>query len=210
MIVHDVPQRSAEWHALRVGKLTGTGAQDMLAKIKTGEAAARRDLRVRLVCERLTGVSQEDSYVSPAMQRGADKEADAFAAYEALTGLVARSVGFVSHDTLPAGCSPDGQVENFKGLLEAKCPKTATHIGYLRDGRMPSVYMPQITHNLWITGAEWCDFFSFDDRLPEPLQCFRVRVLREDVDFAAYELLVRQFLREVEEECIALNALAVA
>lgn len=210
MIVHAVEQRSPEWHALRVGKLTGTGAGDMLAQIKTGEAAARRDLRMRIVCERLTGQSQEDAYVNAAMQRGIDKEADAFAAYEALTGQMALPVGFLSHDTLPAGCSPDGQIGNFAGLLELKCPKTATHVGYLRGGKVPTAYLPQITHNLWISGAAYCDFFSFDDRLPEPLQCFHVRMERSKVDIAAYELLVVQFLRECDDEIAALNGLVAA
>ncbi len=195
---------------MRLGKLTGTCAADMLATIKTGEAAARRDLRMRLVCERLTGVSQEDVYVNAAMQRGIDKESDAFAAYEALTGQMGLPVGFVAHDSLPAGCSPDGHVGGFIGVLEVKCPKTSTHVGYIRAGKVPSAYLPQITHNLWLTGAEWADFFSFDDRLPEHLQCFRVRIKREDVDLAAYELAVRLFLGECDREIEALNGLVAA
>lgn len=210
MIILNCDQRSAEWHQARVGKLTGTAAADMLATIKTGEAAARRDLRMRLVCERLTGQSQEDTYINVAMQRGIDKEADALAAYEALTGELALPVGFVAHDTLPAGCSPDGEVNSYTGILELKCPKTATHVGYIRGGKVPAAYLPQIQHNLWITGAEWCDFFSFDDRLPEPLQCFRVRLRREDVDLKAYELLVRMFLAEVDKEIEALTGMVAA
>lgn len=201
-------QRTPEWHQARVGQLTGTCAGDMLATIKTGEAAARRDLRMRLVCERLTGQSQEDAYINAAMQRGIDKEQDAFAAYEALTGELALPVGYVAHDSLPAGCSPDGEIGNYRGILELKCPKTATHLGYLRADKMPSTYLPQITHNLWITGAEWCDFFSFDDRLPEALRCFCVRVHREDVDLNAYELTVRLFLNEIDAEIEALNSIA--
>lgn len=210
MILVTADQRTPEWHAARVGKLTGTAAADMLATIKTGEAAARRDLRMRLVCERLTGQSQEDAYINAAMQRGIDKEGDAFAAYEALTGEMAFPVGFVAHDTLPAGCSPDGEVGNYRGILEAKCPKTATHVGYLRAGKVPAAYLPQITHNLWITGAEWCDFFSFDDRLTDALQCFCIRVKRADVDLKAYELLVRMFLAEVDKEVEELTLLSGA
>lgn len=205
MIIVTTDQRTPEWHQARVGKLTGSRANDMLATIKTGEAAARRDLRMQLVCERLTGVSQEDVFVNAAMQRGIDKEADAFAAYEALTGELAGAVGFLAHDTLEAGCSPDGQVGNYRGILELKCPKTATHIGYLRSGRVPSTYMPQLTHNLWVTGAEWCDFFSFDDRLPAELQCFYRRITRESVDLNAYEELVKGFLEECDNEIAMLR-----
>ena len=153
MIIVTTDQRTPEWQGARIGKLTGSRASDMLATIKTGEAAARRDLRLQLVCEILTGQSQEDGYINAAMQRGIDKEADAFAAYEAVTGELAAPVGFLAHDTLASGCSPDGEVGGYRGILELKNPKTATHIGYLRSGKVPSLYLPQITHNLWITGA---------------------------------------------------------
>lgn len=193
-------QRTDAWRAARLGLLTGSCAADMLAKIKTGEAAARRDLRMRLVCERLTHVSQEDGYVSKDMQRGIDRERDACAAYEAATGVLVRPVGFLAHPTLSAGCSPDGEIDHYTGILEVKCPKSATHLKYLRARQVPPEYAPQILHNLWITGAAWCDFFSFDDRFPAQLQQMCVRVSRADADLKAYELLVRMFLAEVERE----------
>lgn len=187
--------------------LTGTAAADMLATIKSGEAAARRDLRMRLVCERLTGQSQENGYVNAEMQRGIDKEPDAFAAYEAATGRIVFPVGFVAHDALMAGCSPDGQIEDFAGILEVKCPKSATHLGYLRSERMPSAHLPQVLHNLWITGAKWCDFVSFDDRFPPDLQFFCVRVQRNEAEIANYEQAVLQFLTEVDNEVQAVRGL---
>ena len=179
----------------------------MLATVKTGEAAARRDLRLQIVCERLTGQSQEDGYVNAAMQRGIDKEAHAFVAYEALTGNLASVVGFLAHDTLMAGCSPDGLIGD-KGGLELKCPKSSTHLGYLRSGRVPSAYLAQITHSLWITGYDWWDFLSFDDRFPEPLQMFYRRVRRTDVDIPAYELAARLFLSEIQAEVEAVAEMA--
>jgi len=193
-------QRTPDWYAARLGRLTGSAASDMLARIKTGEAAARRDLRLRLVCERLTGQSQEDGFVSPAMQHGIDLEPVAFAAYESATGHMVNRVGFLAHDDLPAGCSPDGEIGGFVGIVELKCPKSATHLKYLRAGTVPSDYLPQITHNLWVTGAAWCDFASFDDRFPPSLQLFRVRVERNDAEIASYELMVRAFLAEVDAE----------
>lgn len=206
MIVHDVLQRSPEWRALRLGKLTGSSAADMMARIKSGEAAARRDLRMRLVCERLTGQSQEDDYQSKAMERGVALESAALAAYEAATGQIVQAVGFVEHDTLPAGCSPDGRVEDFRGLVEIKCPKSATHLRYLHTGRVPTDYLWQILHNLWITGAEWCDFVSYDDRFPPSLQLLIVRVARADVDVVEYTRNAREFLDEVAGEHAALLA----
>ncbi|MEK9723283.1 MAG: YqaJ viral recombinase family protein [Rhodospirillaceae bacterium] len=112
MTTHVVQQRTPEWFALRLGRLTASDAKDMLAVIKSGEAAARRDLRMRLVCERLTGQPSEDTYTNADMQRGVDLEPEARRAYEAHTGqLVDTRVGFISHDDCAAGCSPDGVVE---------------------------------------------------------------------------------------------------
>lgn len=198
-------QRVPAWYQARLGKLTGSVAGDMLARIKTGEAAARRDLRLRLVCERLTGTSQEDVFVNAAMQWGIDKEADAFAAYESATGHLVNRVGFLAHESLEAGCSPDGEIGGYVGIVELKCPKSATHLKYLRAGTVPSDYLPQITHNLWITGAAWCDFASFDDRFPPSLQLVRVRVERNQADIDAYELMARAFLVEVEKELAELS-----
>ncbi len=197
-------QRTPEWYQARVGLFTASRAADMLATIKSGEAAARRDLRVQLVCERLTGTSQEDAYVNSTMQRGIDKEADAFAAYEALTGNLARPCGFLAHDTLKAGCSPDGEIGGFVGLLEVKCPKTATHLSYLKTQTVPKDYLAQIVHALWITGAQWCDFVSFDDRLPEHLQVFSIRVTRNEDEIATYDTAARAFLKEIDQECESL------
>lgn len=206
MRVVTTEQRTPEWYAARLGNLSGSVAADMLATIKSGEAAKRRDLRVRLVTERLTGQAQEDGFTSDAMRRGIEKEPDAFAAYEQLTGLMAWPVGFLAHDTLRAGCSPDGMIDDYAGIIELKCPKSATHLDYLKAGRAPSTYLPQITHNLWITGAAWCDFVSFDDRFPSALQTIRYRVNRADVDIAAYETAAVAFLAEVDAEVASLTA----
>lgn len=203
--VVDVAQRSPEWFSARCGRLTGSRAKDMLATIKTGEAAGRRDYRLELVCERLTGTVQEDGFVSDAMQRGIDKESAAFAAYEALTGHMASLSGFLAHNEWLAGVSLDGYVGDFVGLLEVKCPKTATHVKWMQGGKMPSEHLAQVTHALWVTGAEWCDFLSFDDRLPEDLQTFLVRVDASSVDLQAYQQQALTFLAEVEREVAALK-----
>jgi putative phage-type endonuclease len=203
----DAEQRSPEWFAARAGRLTGSRACDMLATIKSGEAAARRDYRMQLVCERLTGQPQEDGFVNAAMQRGIDLEPKAFAAYEALTGAVAVRTGFLAHTSLLAGCSLDGHVDGFTGIVEIKCPKSATHLRYLRDGLVPKDYLPQITHNLWITGAAYCDFLSFDDRFPPEMQVFYVRVFAKDCDVPAYETQALKFLAEVETEVNAIKTM---
>lgn len=203
----DAPQRSEEWFAARLGRLTGSRAGDMLATIKSGEAAARRDLRTQLVCERLTGQVQEEPFVNAAMQRGIDCEPLAFAAYEAQTGTLVERSGFLAHAEHMAGCSLDGHVDGFVGLIELKCPKSTTHLRYLRGGVVPSDYLPQILHNLWITGAEWADFASFDDRFPPELQLFIVRVNPRVEEIADYEKKALAFLAEVERETAALSTM---
>lgn len=203
-------QRSPAWFLARSGRLTGSRAADMLAKIKTGEAAARRDYRLRLAVERLTGAPQESGFVTSDMQRGIDMEAAAFAAYEAATGEMVRRTGFICGEEHMVGCSLDGDVSGFAGILELKVPKSTTHIAYFKSGGLPSAYLPQVTHNLWVTGAEWCDFASFDDRLPKPLRLFRVRVYAKEVGLAAYEAEAMKFLAEVDAEVKALSGLQAA
>lgn len=200
MTIINVEQRSPEWFAARLGRVTGSRAKDVVATIKTGEAAARRDYRFELVVERLTGQRDDDGYTSKEMQRGTDLEPEAFAAYEAKTGNLVRRTGFVQMDNLMAGCSLDGDVENLTGLIEIKCPKMATHFGYLQSDRVPANHMPQIMHNLWITGAQWCDFVSYDDRFPEGMRLVVRRLLRDDKAITDYADKVMAFLAEVDRD----------
>lgn len=197
--IHDAPQGTPEWLAARAGRVTGSRASDVLAKIKTGEAAARRDYRVQLLAERLTGQPQGPDFVSSDMKWGTEQEPFARMAYEAHTGLIVRETGFLAHNTLSVGCSLDGDVDGFKGIVEFKCPKTATHIGWMLAKVIPSQHIPQITHNLWVTGAEWCDFASFDPLLPEHLQLLVVRVQRLDVDIEGYAREVMAFIAELDD-----------
>lgn len=206
-VIIDAPQRSPEWHQARCGRLTASVAKDMLATIKSGEAAARRDLRLRLVVERLTGQPQDDGYCNFDMQRGIELEADAVAAYEAQSGELIQRVGFIQHRELMAGCSPDGMVHDFKGGVEVKVPRSATHLRYLKSGILPPEYEPQVLHSLWITGAEHWDFVSWDPRFPEPLQLFTVRVVRNEFDVMSYRRAAEKFLLEVEAELESVKAL---
>lgn len=203
----EADQRSPEWFQARLGRLTGSRAADMLATIKSGEAAARRDLRTQLVVERLTGTVQEDGFINAAMQWGIDQEPAAFAAYESLTGLVARRTGFLAHTSHLVGCSLDGHVGDFDGICEFKCPKSATHLRYLKGDSVPADYLPQIRHNLWVSGAAWCDFLSFDPRFPAHLQTMLVRVQAADVDVPGYAKTALAFLAEVDTEVAAMRTM---
>jgi hypothetical protein len=200
-------QRSPEWRRARAGRLTASVAKHVSAYNKDkSESATRRDLRVQLVVERLTGDPEDHDFTNAAMQWGIDCEPLAFAAYEALTGEMPTRVGFLAHRELAIGCSPDGVLGDFVGGLELKCPKKATHWNYLRGPKtVPTEYLPQILHSLWVTGADFWDFLSFDPRFPIPMQTFHVRVLRTDVagELAQHIDRATAFLGEVDRECAA-------
>lgn len=206
--VVNVPQRSPAWFAARLGRATGSKASAVVAKGRgKDESVTRRDYRIALALERLTGRGDEDGFVSKEMQRGTDLEPAAFAAYEALTGQMAMSVGFYACREVMAGCSPDGVIDDGRGLLSLKCPKSSTHLGYLRAGTFPSDYVPQMLHEMWVTGAEFYDFVSFDDRMPEDLQVFYVRVARDEDAVHEYRDAVLKFLGDVDDEVRAIEAL---
>lgn len=206
-VVIDAEQRSPTWFAARAGKVTASRAKDFLAKTKSGYSTSRRNYLVQLVAERLTGQPQDDGFVSAAMQRGMDLEPAAFAAYESVTGEMAQRVGFLAHTELPIGASPDGVIGDFDGVLELKVPLPATHLTYLRAGVLPADYVPQVTHQLLVSGAAYCDFLSYGPTFPEHLQTFCVRVTRAEVDLAGYERELRAFLAEVDAEEAALRTM---
>ena len=199
MIVLDFEQGTAEWLNARAGKVTASKIGDVMAKIKTGESAARKDYRAQIVAEILTGKPQGSTFANEEMRWGTEQEPLARAAYETAKGVMVDQVGFVVHPTIDrAGCSPDGLVDEI-GLLEVKCPKTTTHLTYLLDGRVPSQYQPQMLWQMACTETEWCDFVSFDPRLPDDLQLFVVRFKRDQERIDAMVDEVKTFLREVDE-----------
>lgn len=205
--VVEAEQRSAEWFQARLGRLTGSRAGDMLATIKSGEAAKRRDYRVQLVLERLQGRMQEDDRITPEMVRGIEKEPDAMTAYMARTGQDVARTGFLRHDEYMAGCSLDGHVGDFHGIVEIKCPKSANHLRYVRaPWEALNDHKPQILHNLWVSGAQWCDLVSFDDRFPDRFALVVVRYERVAIDILSYEKCALRFLSEVEDEMKGLAA----
>ena len=190
-------QRSTEWFTARLGKVTASRVADVIAKTKTGYSTSRENYMAQLVCERMTG-TQGESYNNAAMQWGTDQEPLARAAYEAAKDVLVDEVGFVIHPTISnAGASPDGLVGN-DGLIEIKCPNTATHIDTLLSDKVPSKYNTQMQWQLVCTGRKWCDFVSFDPRMPEGLQLFIQRV-DFDVDYVKMlEAEITGFLGELE------------
>lgn len=189
-------QRSEEWFQARLGKVTASRVADVLAKIKSGESASRRNYKIQLVSERLTGEKQE-TYINQAMQDGIDREFYARERYVQQHGEV-EEVGFIQHPTLEAGASPDGLVGD-DGLIEIKCPLGTTHTETLMTQEVPSKYIPQIQFQLLVTGRKWCDFVSFNPMFPEHLQLFVRRVFADKEYQAELEVEVSKFLDEVND-----------
>lgn len=198
-MIEMMDQGSEEWFTIRIGKVTASRVADVIAKTKTGYSASRDNYMAQLICERLTGLKGE-SFTNAAMQHGTDTEPLARAAYEALKDVLVDEVGFVPHPTIEmAGASPDGLVGE-DGLLEIKAPQTNTHIETLLSQSVPGKYNTQMQFQMACTGRQWCDFVSFDNRLPEELQLFVRRVPRDEVFIRLIEAEIVQFLAELDDK----------
>jgi putative phage-type endonuclease len=193
-----IEQGTPEWFAQRIGKVTASRIADIMAKTKTGVSASRGNYLAQLVAERLTGQSA-DTFKSGAMQHGTETEPQARMVYEAETGQIVTEVAMINHPTIEmSGASPDGFVGT-DGLVEIKCPNTSTHIASLMADKAPSGYIPQMQWQMACTGRAWCDFVSFDPRMPDDMQLFIKRVPRDEALIAEYEAEVIKFLAEVQE-----------
>lgn len=197
MKVINFPQGSPEWLQARVGLVTASRIADVIAKTKTGPSASRAGYLGELVAERLTGQSAESGYTNADMQRGTELEPDARFAYELQTNQIVETCGLVLHPTMQAGASPDGLVGP-EGLLEIKCPRTHVHIDYIEGGKPPAKYIPQMAWQCICTGRSWCDFASYDPKMPEGLRLFVVRYTPEMGYLRELEAEVAAFIAEVD------------
>lgn len=208
MIQIECPQGSEAWHAARCGVASASRFAAIMATIKSGEAAERRNYRTDLVVERLTG-RPLDAFTSTAMKQGIEREPLARLAYEAETGRSVHEVGFCRHDEIDAGASPDGLIgEN--GGLEIKCPERTAHLRYLQQEAEPPEYTWQIQGGLWITGREWWDFVSYNPDFPEHLQLIVRRIRRNELAIKSLAVAVVCFLSEVEAEVERVRNLKLA
>lgn len=197
--MNEIVQGSEAWFASRLGKVTGSRVADVIAKTKTGFGASRANYMAQLIAERLTG-TQQDTYTNAAMQWGTEKEPDACAAYAFRTDAELTEVGFVDHPKIEmTGASPDRLVGK-DGLLEVKSPNTSTHIDTLLGQSVAGKYITQIQWQLACTGRKYCDFVSFDPRMPEAMRLFIKRIPRDDAMIAELEKQVTVFLSELAQK----------
>ena len=189
-------QRTDEWFSARLGCVTASRTADVMAKTKSGYSASRANYMAQLITERLTGQPAE-GFSSAAMQWGTDTEPQARMAYELMTGETVQETGFVLHPSIKFfGASPDGLVGS-GGILEIKCPNTSTHIDTLLADKVPSKYLTQMHVQMICTGRNWCDFVSFDPRLPGDMSFWMQRVNRDDAFCKEIEAEVSSFLDEL-------------
>lgn len=202
-----IEQGSPAWFAARAGRVTASRVEAVLAKGQSGKpSATRANYMAQLIAERLTGVVEE-GYKSPAMARGTEVEPEARAAYAFMRNVDLQPGGFVLHPSIPmAGASPDSLVGE-DGLLELKCPNTATHLDTLLGASIDGGYMKQMLWQLACTGRKWVDWVSYDNRLPMHLQMHVRRVHRDDVKIAEMEAEVKKFLGEIDDKLVALGRL---
>jgi putative phage-type endonuclease len=198
-------QKSPEWFKARLGKVTASRVADVMARTKSGYSASRANYMAELICERLTGQPAE-RFSNAAMQWGTDNEPHAKASYSFMRDAAIEDVGFVSHGSISDfGASPDGLI-GADGLIEIKCPNTATHLETLLSDSIDGKYMTQMQVQMSCTGRQWCDFVSFDPRLPVDMQLFVRRVERDNARIAEIESEVSAFLGEIAKKLDALHS----
>lgn len=201
-----VNQRSPDWFTARCGSLGASQIADALARTRSGYSASRYNVMGQLIAERLTGVAQE-GYTNAAMQRGIEVEPEARDAYAFMRGVEVAECGLFTHPEIPGThASPDGLIGE-DGLLELKCPNTATHIDTLLNGKVPGKYQQQILWQLACSGRKWCDFVSYDNRMPGNLMLFVRRIERDDAAIRDMETEVRDFLIEMQRKIEQLETL---
>ena len=194
-----IEQGTPEWFQMRLGKVTASRVADILAKTKTGPSASRQNYLIELAIQRTTGIIQE-SYSNSAMEWGTQTEQQARVAYEVTTNNFVDKVAFIDHPSIKwFGCSPDGLVSD-RGLLEIKCPNSATHWEYFKSKKPPQKYFIQMQAQIAVTNKDWCDFVSFDPRMPDRSQLLIVRIDRDEAFIAEMEAEIKKFLDEVEVE----------
>lgn len=203
MPVHKMEQRSEEWFAIKLGKISASQIKDLMAAKTT---AAHNNYIADLVSEIMTGKREENGYVSKDMEIGQERESQAIGTYEVRANVLVERVGFITHETLPrTGASTDGLVGT-DGMVEVKCPKKATHIQTVLSGKVPTKYLPQMQWGMACADRKWCDFISYNPDFPENCRLFVSRVVRDQVHIDKLTAAVIAGTAEVEAIVAAMEA----
>ena len=199
MMFENIEQQTPEWYEVKIGKVGASRLSDVMAEGKNGKpSATRANYMYELLAARLTGEYQQ-TYQSPEMLRGIELEAEARRKYEIVTFNEVKQVGWIAHPEIEmCGCSPDGLVDD-DGLIEIKCPNTKTHLETVLHGKIDRSYMLQMQWQMECSGRDWCDFVSYDPRLPENIQICIIRVDKKQEVIDSIKTAVQAFLSELAE-----------
>jgi len=201
MKVYNFAQGTPEWFEARMGLPTASRFEDVLAAVKSGEAASRRNYRAELVVQLITQKPAEPGFTTQDMRNGTEREPFARIEYEVRTGTMVQEVGFVRIDNPICGASPDGLIDH-DGGIEIKCPNAASHFEYLRlpVGAAPSKYIAQIQGSMMVTNRHWWDFVSFHPDYPPATRLIVRRVMRDQTYIDRLLAELEKFNREVTED----------
>ena len=199
MMFENIEQQTPEWYEVKIGKVGASRLSDVMAEGKNGKpSATRANYMYELLTARLTGEYQQ-TYQSPEMLRGIELESEARRKYEIVTFNEVKKIGWIPHPEIDmCGCSPDGLVDD-DGLIEIKCPNTKTHLETVLHGKIARSYMLQMQWQMECSGREWCDFVSYDPRLPENIQMCIIRVDKKQEVIDSIKTAVQAFLSELAE-----------
>lgn len=188
----EIAHRSADWFKFRSGIATSSNFDKLITP--SGNPSAQADGYANLlVAELILNRSLQREFSTYALEWGETYEAEAIALYQFETGLDVRAGGFFVNDTMTFGASPDARCfkgEVMEGLAEIKCPENpANHIEFLIMDAMNPKYIPQVQGQLYVSGAEWVDWFSFYPEMPPA----RIRTYRDEKYISLLEKALFEF-----------------
>ena len=194
-------QGTEEWLRSRLGKVTASKFKDVMTNGRGGAASKTAEsYMMELIAEKLVQAPVND-FSSPAIKHGNDNEPHARSVYSWRTGSPVETVGFATHIEHPdVGASSDGLVGD-EGIIEIKCPYNPTnHLHTLTSQCFPKQYEWQIQGQLWVLQRKWCDFVSFDPRMPESHMMVVIRVERDEEQIQALSERVLLFVDAMKKK----------
>ena len=199
-------QGSPEWFKARLGKISGSRLGDVMRKTKWGESTYKERLRIELAIERITGKSASNVVMNQAMRDGVEREPDARALFEAITGKEVKEVGSFDHPTIAnTSSSPDGLIVGEEAVLEIKCPMASTHARNLMSETMPKNYVYQVQWEIACTESDYAYFASYHPDFPKELRLKWVRVERDDSVIESLSKEIRDFDVSIEDMIVKIK-----
>lgn len=205
MIIHHHEQRSPAWFAARVGVISASNYKNARDKTAKGAWSAKaKSLAARIAVERISGESQDDTFVNFAMRRGTELEPVAASHFEVHTGLTIFESGFITTDCGRFGASPDGLVGDDSGV-EIKCPYGPDQIINVLVNGDVSDYMDQIQGCMWITERSSWHLVVYTPQLDGVNRTLTVQKIERDDDYIkalvddlkAFDELVQSYIDQL-------------